>query len=145
MEVDVSLDSALPLEEVRNRRFPGVAVDFCRSLLVVFSQTGATWHNTCVGWELNPPPQVPATSKVFDLEKQKHAALASLPARGRESPAFKQFFKSQLADDYLCAALDHFAALLRVEDMMQTRIAGKKPQDIQPPSPGAFLNTPLPT
>ncbi|KAJ1494273.1 hypothetical protein T484DRAFT_1766057 [Baffinella frigidus] len=81
-----------------------------------------------------PLEEVPATSKVFDLEKQKHAALQSLPARGRESPAFKQFFKSQLADDYLCAALDHFAALLRVEDMMQTRIAGKKPQDIPPPS-----------
>jgi len=142
----VSLDSALPLEEVSNRPCPAVAIDLCRSLLVFLSQTSrGDWAHTCVGWELNPPPQVPATSKVFDLEKQKHAALASLPARGRESPAFKQFFKSQLADDYLCAALDHFAALLRVEDMMQTRIAGKKPQDIQPPSPGAFLNTPLPT
>jgi hypothetical protein len=63
-------------------------------------------------------------------------ALAALPQRARESPAFKQFFKSQLADDYLCAALDHFAALLRVEDMKQQRVAGKKTKDIPPPSAG---------
>lgn len=62
------------------------------------------------------------------------AALDSLPSRGKQSPTFKQFFESQLCDDFLCAALDHFAALLRVEDMMNARTAGKKPQDIPPPS-----------
>lgn len=62
------------------------------------------------------------------------AALESLPSRGKQSPAFKQFFESQLCDDFLCAALDHFAALLRVEDIMHARTAGKKPQDIPPPS-----------
>jgi hypothetical protein len=61
-------------------------------------------------------------------------ALDSLPNRGKQSPAFKQFFESQLCDDFLCAALDHFAALLRVEDIIHARTAGKKPQDIPPPS-----------
>ena len=61
-------------------------------------------------------------------------ALESLPSRGKQSPAFKQFFDSQLCDDFLCAALDHFAALLRVEDIMHARTTGKKQQDIPPPS-----------
>mmetsp|Transcript_72699 Transcript_72699/g.151861 ORF Transcript_72699/g.151861 Transcript_72699/m.151861 type:complete len:315 (-) Transcript_72699:343-1287(-) len=78
--------------------------------------------------------EVPAASKAFDLDKQKANAMQNLPARGRESPCFKNFYKSQLCDDFLCAALDHFAALLRVEDMMNARVAGKKPQDIPPPS-----------
>ena len=47
------------------------------------------------------------------------AALESLPSRGKQSPAFKQFFESNLCDDFLCAALDHFAALLRLEDMIK--------------------------
>ena len=62
------------------------------------------------------------------------AALESLPGRGKQSPAFKQFFESNLCDDFLCAALDHFAALLRLEDMVNARTVGKKPQDVQPPS-----------
>jgi len=70
----------------------------------------------------------------FDLEKQKGAALEGLPSRGKQSPNFKQFFESQLCDDFLCAALDHFAALLRVEDIMHARTNGKKPQDIPPPT-----------
>jgi hypothetical protein len=100
-------------------------------------------------------------SKAFDLEKQKGedslwssfafssvcvrkwvftsellaaVAMESLPSRAKQSPKFKQFFESQLCDDFLCANLDHFAALLRVEDMMNARTAGKKPQDILPPS-----------
>ena len=62
------------------------------------------------------------------------AALASLPSRGKQSPAFKEFFESQLCDDFLCATLDHFAALLRVDEMASARTAGKKPEDIAPPS-----------
>jgi hypothetical protein len=62
------------------------------------------------------------------------AALDSLPVRGKQSPAFKHFFESQLCDDFLCATLDHFAALLRVDDMVKARTGNKKAEDIPPPS-----------
>ena len=61
-------------------------------------------------------------------------ALNSLPQRGRTSPAFKQFYKSELCDSYLCAVLDHFAALIRVEELAKARVSEKGV--VNPPSEG---------